>query len=360
MKILLIITGLGMGGAEHVVVNLADELVIRGHQVKIAYLTGDALVLPNNQNIEVISIGVKSSKDFAKAYIKLRAIIKRMQPDVIHSHMFHANFLARLLRLTISSPKVISSSHSTNEGGQLRMLAYRLTDKLVDISTNVSQEAVNALVKKGAVKSGRMISVVNGINVNRFYFDKEERKEKRNELSVTDKKVILAVGRLDKPKDYPNLLNAISLLRQQRQDFKVLIAGDGPLKEELTALVKKLEIADFVEFLGICRDIPALMSASDVFVLSSSWEGFGLVVAEAMACERVVVATDCGGVGEIVGPEGFLVEPRNDVLLAQALDNALDLDIDECLTIGAAARQRIIDKFSLEANVDAYLELYTA
>jgi len=354
----MVITGLGMGGAEHVVANLADELVKLGHTVKIAYLTGEVIVSPKSPEIELISIGMNSPKDFFKAYVKLRGVVNKFKPDVVHSHMFHSNIISRLLRLTISVPKIVSSSHNTNEGGRLRMLAYRSTDKLANISTNVSQEAVNTLVQKGAVKSGRMISVVNGIDTNQFYFNRDTRTKKRAELHITNQKVVLAVGRLNHQKDYHNLLNSIFLLKEQRQDFKVLIAGDGPLREELTLLAKKLEIVSFVEFLGIRRDIPDLMSASDVFVLSSAWEGFGLVVAEAMACERVVVATDCGGVSEVVGSEGFLVEPNNNILLAQALDKALDLGDEERSNIGASARERIIDNYSLSANVEAYLKLY--
>lgn len=360
MKILLVITGLTMGGAEYVVVNLADVLVARGHEVKIAHLMGKAAILPDNPDIEVVPLGVKSSKDIFKAYIKLRALVKRMKPDIIHSHLYHANLLTRLLRLTIGAPKIISSSHNTIEGGRFRMLTYRLTDKLVNISTNVSQEAVDALVEKGAVKPGRVVSVVNGIDINRFYFNETTRQEKRDELNIVNKKVIVAAGRLVEQKDYPNLLNAVSLLKKQRQDFKVLIAGEGPLKQELISLAKKLEVIEFIEFLGLQSDVPALMSASDIFVLSSAWEGFGLVVAEAMACERIVVATDCGGVGEVVGSEGFLISPRDENALAQALNKALDLDTGERLIMGASARQRIIDHFSLEANVDAYLELYLA
>jgi glycosyltransferase involved in cell wall biosynthesis len=360
MRVLLVITGLGMGGAEHVVVNLADELFLRGHQVKIAYLTGDALVLPRNSDIKVISIGMKSSKDFFKAYIKLRVLIKKVNPDVVHSHMFHANLLSRLLGLTTKAVTIISSSHSTNEGGILRMLAYRITDRFATLSTNVSQKAVDSLIEKGAVKPGRMVSVVNGIDTNQFFLDIDARKSKRDELNIANKKIVLAVGRLSEAKDYPNLLNAILILKKERQDFKFLIAGDGPLKEELISLANKLYINDFVEFLGIRRDIPSLMSASDLFVLSSSWEGFGLVVAEAMACERVVVATDCGGVSEVVGSEGFLVEPQNSTLLAKKLNKALDLSDDERADIGASARRRIINNFSLEANVDAYLKLYSA
>lgn len=140
---------------------------------------------------------------------------------------------------------------------------------------------------------------------------------------------------------------------------RTYIAGDGPLKDDLKQRIDELNLTDVIQFLGIRRDIPSLMSAADVFVLSSAWEGFGLVVAEAMATERVVVATDCGGVSEVVGSEGFLVEPSNSVLLMQALAEALSLSNEERTNIGINARKRIVDNYSLSANVEAYLELYS-
>lgn len=358
MKILLVITGLGMGGAEHVVTSLADTLVTRGHLVKIAYLTGNAIVLPENPDIEIVALDLKSPKNTLVSYFKLRGLVKRFKPDVIHSHMFHANVLSRLLRLSAVVPKLICTAHSNNEGGKLRMLVYRLTDGLADISTNVSQQAVDEFVAKGAVKVGRMVAIVNGIDINRFSFNDNARQVLHSQLSLKDKKMILAVGRLDTPKDYPNLLNAVALLVKKRRDFKVFITGDGPLKEELLSLMNNLGISEFVEFLGVRRDVSALMSATDLFVLSSAWEGFGLVVAEAMACERVVVATDCGGVNEIVSSNGFLVQPQNSIFLAETLNKTLKLNDEERNKIGGAARQRIIEKFSLDANVDAYLKLY--
>lgn len=162
---------------------------------------------------------------------------------------------------------------------------------------------------------------------------------------------------MHKAKDYPNLLNAIVSLKKLGQDFVFCIAEDGALREIIVLLANKLDISDVVEFLGIRYDITALMSSSDIFVLSSAWEGFGLVVAEAMVCERVIVATDCGGICEIVDSSGFLVELRNSELLAKELDRVLSLSDYERSKLGAAGRQRIIDKFSLEANVND-LELY--
>lgn len=357
MKILLVITGLAMGGAEHVVVNLADALVARGHSVKIAYLTGEALVLPQSIDVEVVAIGMQGAKSFLPAYFKLRSLVKKFKPDVVHGHMFHANFITRLLRLSTSIPKVISTAHSNNEGGKLRMLAYRLTDKLADAFTNVSQDAVDTFVAKGAAPQGRMLSVVNGIDVEKFKFDAAARKIKKAELCF-EQNIILAVGRLDIPKDYPNLLNAIKKLTEIRQDFKVFIVGDGPLKTELEWLVSQLNIGNFVEFMGIRRDVQQLLSAADIYVMSSAWEGLPMVILESAASERVVVATDCGGVSEVVASNGFLVEPKNSTLLAKALNNALSMSMDERAEMGALARQRIVDRFSLDMNVDAYLRLF--
>jgi glycosyltransferase involved in cell wall biosynthesis len=100
------------------------------------------------------------------------------------------------------------------------------------------------------------------------------------------------------------------------------------------------------------------MAASDVFVLASAWEGFGLVVAEAMACGRVVVATDCGGVREVVGDAGFLVPPRNAEALAKAMGRALRLSDDEHERLGVAARERVLARFSLDVMADRYLAVY--
>lgn len=358
MKILLIVTSLGMGGAEHVVVNLADALVDRGHQVKIVYLAGDALVLPGNSNIDIISLKMQGSKDLFRSYLNLRNIVVKFKPDIVHGHMFHANILSRLLRLSIKIPRLITTVHSTNEGGSLRMLAYRFSDQLADISTNVSDEAVDAYIRKNAVKLGRMISIPNGINTNDFYFDACTRESKRAELSAGNKKIIISVGSLVKAKDYPNLLTAISLLKDSRQDFKVFIVGDGFLKKDLNVLLKKLVIEDFVVFLGIRRDIKELMSAADIYVMSSAWEGLPMVILEAMACERFIVATDCGGVREAVGLNGLIVETENHTQLSSALNKALDMNQSERSDVGAAARQRVIDKYSLNTNVNAYLDLY--
>jgi glycosyltransferase involved in cell wall biosynthesis len=360
MKIFFLITGLSMGGAEKVVTSLADALADRGHVVLISYLTGVALVVPRNPAVCIVDLGIKSAKDIFKTYFKLRRLVIDFKPDVVHSHMVHANILARLMRLTTAIPRLICTAHSSNEGGYLRMIAYRVTDVLADLSTNVSDAAVAAFVALKAVKPGRMIAVHNGISTSAFAFSPSARDEVRQRLGIADGcKLILAVGRLTEAKDYPNLLRALQMLNVNSINFKACIAGAGPLEQTLKGYVCELEIGEHVEFLGIRHDVAALLSAADVFVLSSAWEGFGLVVAEAMACECIVVATDCGGVKEIVGDCGYLVPRANSRALCAAICKAFALSTCDAKTLRMRAKKRIISNYSLETTIRKWLLIYS-
>ena len=359
MKILYVITGLGVGGAERVVTTVADRMVDAGHSVKIVYLVGNADVTPNSQDIDIIKLNLESFSRLFIAAKRLRNIILRYQPDVVHSHMFHSNILCRMVNSITPINKLICTVHNSNEGGQVRMLAYKLTNFLSDFNTNVSEEATDSLVAKKAFKKSQISTVYNGIDTDYFKFNQVERNLLRNQFNITkDTKVLISIGSMSEQKDYPNLFRAIQKLAN-RKDYRFFIVGEGSLKDELHSLVERMGLKDSITFLGVRRDIPALLSMSDIFVLSSAWEGFGLVVAEAMSCKRVVVATDCGGVSEVVGSAGFLVEPNNSIVLAQALNEALSLSYEESCNIGVNARNRIIDNYSLNASVKAFLDIYS-
>lgn len=361
LKIIFVITGLGIGGAERLVVNLADKMACRGHQVMIVSLTGPTLFRPVDSGIRIVALEMaKSPLGFLRAYAALRQLIQEFRPDVIHSHMIHANLLARLVRLSIRVPRLVCTAHSTNEGGRVRMLAYRLTDALADVSTNVSREAVEAFEAKGAVPRGRMLTVLNGIDSDVFSPDIQSGLEVRQLFSVDrDSKIFIAVGRLFEAKDYPNLLAAFSAVSDSFPNSRLWIVGDGPLRVELENMSVGLGLAERVRFLGVRHDIPALLRAADVFVLSSAWEGFGLVVAEAMATGMPVVATDCGGVREVVGDSGYLVPPCDSTALGKAMLEAAELSAEQIEALGRTARQRIVERFSLDRTVDRWLEIYS-
>jgi glycosyltransferase involved in cell wall biosynthesis len=259
-------------------------------------------------------------------------------------------------------PRLICTAHNSVEGGRLRIYAYRLTNGLADVFTNVSSEAVAAFEARGAVRRGKMIAVSNGIDSSRSLSlsgaSGRESLRQSAGLRPTDK-LVLAIGRLSEQKDYPNLLAAFAHVRRDRDDVYLWIAGAGDLLPSLTRTAADLGLLECVRFLGVRSDVPALLESADVFVLSSAWEGFGIVVGEAMASEKVVVATDCGGVRELLGNCGYLVPPRNPRALAAALGQALGISPAEAAAMGKRARQRIISHFSLESAVEKWVTIYT-
>jgi len=360
VRILYVITGLGNGGAERVVCDLANEMFRKGHDVKIAYLTGDALTKPDYKEIELIKANLNDFKSLLPTYIRLAKIIRKFRPDVVHSHMVHANILMRLVRVTTPIKKLICTAHNSNEGGALRMLSYRVTHNLANISTNVSQEATEAFEAIGAVPNNGMQTVYNGIDLEKFNCIPEAREKLEEELDLTeDFRIILAVGRFNEQKDYPNLLKAISLLKKEiTYPFKVIIAGDGELRNLIEDMIASLDLKKEVVLLGRRSDIPELMSAADLFVLPSKYEGFGLVVAEAMACECLVVATDCGGVAEVLNNSEFLVPPADAAALKNKMKYALELQGKDKSIVINRNLNHVQEKFSLKDIIEKWTILY--
>lgn len=360
MKIAMVITGLGMGGAERQVCDLADQFIRLGHHILIISMTGEISNRPHSTAADIISLQMRKTPfSVFKAYWQAIRLLNQYKPDVVHSHMVHANIFARLLRLVVSFPKLICSAHSVNEGGIWRILAYRLTDRLCDFSTNVSQKAVEAFIQQGAVAAGRIQVMYNGIDTKRFYFNASVRNKLRYQLGIKDNTpLLLSVGRLTAAKDYKNLLIAFTMLSSKFSNTHLAIIGEGEEKACLTTMAAAQGLSERVHFLGRHYDVENWMSAADIFVSSSAWEGFGLVVAEAMATERVVVATDCGGVKEVVGTAGLLVPSQDSQQLSTAIEQALMLSPLEREMMTKEARTRVINHYSIDAICLRWLTLY--
>ena len=171
----------------------------------------------------------------------------------------------------------------------------------------------------------------------------------------------ITVGRFTAPKDYPNLINAFALFRKKNGiNSKLIIIGDGELRPKIEALIKELYLTKYVTLLGRRSDIPQLLNRADIFVLASKHEGLPTVVIEAMACECYVVATDCGGSAEILGDTGQLVPIEDSQALADALQNAIALSVEDRTQNNEKARARVEQLFSLETSVQKWLALYEA
>jgi len=359
MKLLYVITGLGIGGAETQLLAVAQQMASK-HDVHICCLTGEHKASVGRTGLVIDSLDIKKTPlSLLIGFSRLRAMIVRLKPDVVHSHMVHANILSRLVRLTTRMPRLICSAHNTNEGGWLRMFAYRVTDRLASLTTNVSKEAVLSFEEKGAVRKGKMVVVSNGIDTLKFKPDHVSRASIRLGAGVKPmERIILSVGRLVPAKDYPNLITAFASLSNCDENLKLWVVGEGSDELSLRQMVANVKLSDRVSFLGARENIAGLYNAADLFVLSSAWEGFGLVVAEAMATERVVVATDSGGVQEVLGGQGFLVPPRDSNRLAQAMHQALNLTAEQSTLIGQHARARVIKHFSLDQAVRHWQQIY--
>jgi glycosyltransferase involved in cell wall biosynthesis len=355
MRILYVITGLGMGGAETQVCALADTLSAKGEDVSIAYLTGPLVAKPKNELVKVIPIGVtKSPVSVLLGMYKLSKLIRNGKFDVVHSHMIHANILCRVLRPLTGKYALISSAHNNNEGGSIRMAAYRFTDFLTDISTNVSNDALERFIELKAFPRERCKTVSNGVNLSRFN-SYSNRSQIRTGFGVDENTpIVIAVGRNAEAKDYPNLLRALSLLK--RNNLKVLIVGKDV--DLLQPMVEELKLGHMVEMLGVRKDIEFLMSAADIFVLSSAWEGMPMVVGEAMASKCAIVASDAGGTRDWL-PEGTpLASVRNSEQLASLIEDKLQLSNQELIDEGVRNREYVSNNYSIDVICTEWLMLY--
>jgi glycosyltransferase involved in cell wall biosynthesis len=244
------------------------------------------------------------------------------------------------------------------------MLAYRYTDRLASLSTNVSQDAVDSFIRKRASIVDRMIVVTNGIDTSQFVSSINDRQNKRAEFNISEETpMLLSIGRLTEAKDYPNLLNAYSLLLRNNSYRSIpllFIVGTGHLDDYLKEMTNELDIDQYVTFLGQRSDIRQLMCAADIFVLPSEWEGFPLVIIEAMACKKLIVATDSGGVKEALGECGFVVPVKNADGLSIAINKMISLPDSDKILLGEKVRERIVKMNSIDKIVDHWISIYTS
>ena len=360
MNILYVITGLRIGGAERQLINLSDCLSLNNNII-IVNLDSTPCILPDNQSIKVINLsGNKTIFDSFKLVIKLSQIIKLYKPDIVHAHMFHAILISRITHFFSPNTVHISSSHSINEMHNFRMLCYRITDSLTDWSTNVSESSWKEYIKNKAWPLKKSSFLKNGIDCVKFQFNSYSRALLRGSLNVkTSTKIILAIGRLVEEKDYHLMLNSFSEALKIESDLLLIIIGSGNLHADLINYSNQLKINENVLFLGTQTNVSEWLSACDLFILTSKFESFGLVVAEAMACERVVLAVKSGEVENIIGDFGFIADSRESKELSNLILKIIRLDDSVLSEIGLQARKRIIEFYSIDKISKIWLDLYT-
>ena len=354
------------GGAEAQVFLLARSLTNRGHEVAVVTMREPEAFADDFAalTIPLHSLGMRAGVPDPRGVIRLARIVRRWRPDIVHSHMVHANLLARVARPFAPAPVLISTAHSFHEGARWRELAYRLTDWSCDLTTNVCQAAVDRFVAVGAVPRERIECVWNGIDLAELDAALASVSgAQRAELGADEAFNWLAGGNVGEAKDYPTMLRAMRHLMDDGVQATLTIVGAGhaTILEALRSEAADLGLTpERVRFLGARRDVPDLLQAADAFVMSSAWEGLPLALLEAAAARLPLVATAVGGNPEVIleGVSGVLVPSGDPVALARAMDRVMRLPPDVRRAWGEAGRAHVAEHFDMERIVDRWEELY--
>lgn len=353
-RVAIYLPSLGGGGAERITVTLANAIAARGHQVDFLLAKCEGPYLKDvSPDIRIVDLG--NRRTFA-SLLPLARYLRRERPDALLSGLNHANIVAILARMAarVQTKLVVTEHNSTSIGTGFRhgRLVFRLmrwlyprADRVVSVSRGIERE----LAANFGLPEDRLCTIYNPLDVDGIRRGMLPRPD-HPWLAPGKPPVIVAVGRLMVQKDYPTLLRAFALLRPRR-DARLVILGEGEERPALEKLIGELGIEADVALPGFEANPFAWMAASDLYVLSSAWEGLPGVLLEAMACGAKVVSTNCPtGPDEILedGEWGTLVPVGDFQAMADAMDAALAsphrLDV----------RKRA-DAFRIEYAVDGYL-----
>jgi len=361
MRILHIVQSLEMGGQERLILHLAHALSARGHEVGVASLTlGGVLRAEFSRDIDVFDVPRHDGFD-AFVMARMAKAIADFSPDAVHTHnpspMFYAVPAARLLGVKA----IVHTKHGANIYGKRSLHAARVVSRLTTAFVAVSEGTAEAARIKERVPPALLHVVPNGIPLGDFGPNAETRARVRRELGIPgDAYVVGSVGRLAPEKDYPLMVRSMRDVLGPRA--RLVLVGDGPSRGDIERAIAELpgEKHAFCTLTGTRRDVADLLTAFDVFSLTSRTEGLPLVIPEAMATALPVVATAVGGLPSIISERVGLLAPHGDVDgLARAM-LALRDDVERRTRMGDAARKQALEQFSLDKMTDRYEMLYRA
>jgi glycosyltransferase involved in cell wall biosynthesis len=367
-RIVQVIDGLGRGGAEQLLVAYSTELKRTGYDVQVVVLQvkdGN----PQAERLQAAGIPVTLQRvdklrRVDQLWSAVRAI-RALKPDVVHAHLQFANIAAGLSRLALGVPAVATLHTIEHPSGMDRSsrrlwLMNRILATSVDRVICLSRASAEAARRNGLARA-RLEILGNGIDLS--IFDRpprQSRAELRDQFRIArDAPLIITVAVLRREKGVDRLVAAMPSLKSRCPDVQLLVVGDGPIFSALQSQVSALDLEDSIHLAGFRDDVPDLMRASDIFVLPTLGDALPTVVMEAMAARLPVVASDVGGLSDMVtqGVEGALVPPDDVPALAAAIDRLL-LDADARSQAGEAARLRAERDFSLQEQVRRLAEIY--
>ncbi len=364
LRILHVITGLEIGGAERVLLETARHQRAEGHDVAVCALRPEGPLAPVVREVCPLYT-VNMGHALTPGVIwKLARLLRRGQYDVVHSYLYQANLVARVAARLAGVPVNISSVRCSYTWLRWPHFAVdRWTAHWADCITSVSEATRQFSIQREGLPAHKIVTLRNGIDVRRF--DRlanraETRAQMRQTLGYTpDALVVCMTGRLHAQKGHTYLFQATERLKTRFPSLRLLIVGDGPERAALEAEVQARGLSEIAQFLGMRKDVPELLAASDIFAFPSLYEGLPNAVLEAMAMSLPVVASTADGTVEVIEHErdGLLVPPGDAAALEAALERMLS-DAALRQRFAQAGRQRVLDDFTFEKMMRETEDLY--
>jgi len=362
LRILHLIDGLKIGGAEVLLRDLVSGLRDAGFQVSVGFSTPG----PVRDSIHDMGISLTRLPRLMRVdpvlFIGMCQLIRRERPQIVHTHLFKSDFHGRLAARLCKVPVIVSTAHNIDAWARWALLGYLygLTAQLADRIIAVSDEVRDFQILYAHTPAVKIVTINNGVNVSMFENQIENGRAVREELGLNEAAPVIGiVGRLERQKDHNTFLDAAAHLKQALPEARFLIVGDGSLREELIARARALDLLPSVIFCGIREDIPAVLAAIDLLVFSSRWEGLPVTLLEGMASGLPIVSTAVGGIpGAVVENEtALLVPPESPEELAKACLFILQ-NKELAEKFGMASRMRVLEKYSIQAMISCTVELY--
>lgn len=368
--ILHLIDSAGLYGAETVTLSLLEQLQNSDYQGILGCLYDSRVGIPliaekgKELGLQVELFAVGRGIDVVGLW-KIATYIKRRKISIVHTHGYKPNILMWLLPRKLCKRIVTIHGWAKDSGSSivkcyefLDALAVRGADQVIAVSDGVKSDLMVRGIPAGAIRV-----VHNGIKLlprNGDHNNDCERAKFRRSLGLDgDEFVIGTVGRLSKVKGQRDLIEAFSHVRTNLGRALLLIAGEGPLRDELEQTVKRLNLTGAVKFLGFVSDIPRFLGAIDIFAMSSYSEGMPVALLEALAASKPVLATRVGGIPEVIcnTDAGILVGPGDIPALANGII-ALSRDTRRQIAFGETGRKIVEKAFSVRAMAQSYVSCY--
>jgi glycosyltransferase involved in cell wall biosynthesis len=371
MKVVHVVTTLKTGGAEVMLLRLLEQLRTSDYDPYVVGLTepGEISDAIARLGIPVEALGSRRGVPDPGTVFRVARVLRRVQPDVVQTWMYHSDLIGGLAARVAGNPPVAWGLHSSDLSSAIikrsTLMTVRTCARLstwLPAAIVCCAESTRRQHAELGYDEEKLIVIPNGFDLDVFRPDPAARAAVRRELGLADEtRLVGMVARFHPQKDYQNFVRAAGIIRAQRDDTHFLLCGASLDWEnaELVRWIDEAGVRDRCHLLGRRTDVGRMQASFDIGCLSSrGGEALPLTVGEAMACGVPCVVTDVGDAALLVGDTGRVVPPRDPAALAAAIDALLTLDADARGRLGAAARRRIGERYSLPVIAGRYAALH--